>query len=333
MVKDLLKHISMACAALTTVAACVSCGRTNAGSYAAGSVQIACDATFQNIMEQEIFVFESRYKNSSILALYVDEYAAIDSLMNKDNRVYMAVTTRPLNSQEISELGRQKRTVSQQAIAVDAVALIVNPANPITALDYQDVADILSGKYTKWSDIPGAGDLGDIQVVFDHSGSSTTRFMTDSVLNGKPFGQNVYAQKSPAEVFEAVAHRKNAIGIIGAGWLSSDMSGRELSDEEIARLENDADTTSIASFSTDIKVLKVAPKDSPIAYYPDQYNIYNGKYPFHHQIYLISTASPSTVGHSFYSFVTSSVGQKIILTSGVCPKVITPQFVDVVKPE
>ena len=155
----------------------------------------------------------------------------------------------------------------------------------------------------------------------------------DSVLNGKPFGQNVYAQKTPAEVFEAVAHRKNAIGIIGAGWLSSDMSGRELSEEEIARLENGADTTSIASFSTDVKVLKVAPKDSPIAYYPDQYNIFKGTYPFHRQIYLISTASPATVGHSFYSFVTSNVGQKIILASGVCPKVITPQFVDVVKPQ
>lgn len=333
MVRNLLKNIFMTCAALTTVAACVSCGQTKAGGYAAGSVQIACDETFQNIMEQEIFVFESRYKNSSILPLYVDEVAAIDSLLNKDNRVYMAVTTRPLDRQEISALDRQKRTITQQAIAVDAVAMIVNPENPMTAIDYQDVVDILTGKYVKWSDIPGAGDLGDIQVVFDHKGSSTTRYMIDSVLNGKPFGENVYAQKTPAEVFEAVAHRKNAIGIIGAGWLSSDMSGRELSEEEIARLENDADTTSIASFSTDVKVLKVAPKDSPIAYYPDQYNIFKGTYPFHRQIYLISTASPATVGHSFYSFVTSNVGQKIILASGVCPKVITPQFVDVVKPQ
>lgn len=321
---------------LAVVTACalslLSCSKYKTGGYASGAAVIACDATFQNVLEQEIFVFENNYKNSNVLPLYVDENAVIDSLLNIDNTVRMGVATRPLTEREIAYLGRNKRQVQQQAIAVDAVALIVNSDNPMTFIDYQDLVDILSGKYTTWDKIvPGGASLGEIKVVFDHKGSSTTRYMADSVLHGTPFGPNVYAQKTPAEVFKYVSRHKDAIGIIGVGGLSSDLSGRELSEEEIARINSENDTTAIATFNAEnssVRVLAVQPKDKLESYLPDQFNIYKGNYPFHRQIYLISTCSPNTVGHSFYTFVTSYTGQKIILSTGICPKVITPQFVE-----
>lgn len=318
----------MTCVA-ATAASLFSCGRTDKGGYAAGKTVIACDKTFQNVMEQEISVFEYKYPGSEVMDLYVDEYAAIDSLMNLDNHVRMAVATRPLMKDEIKYLNDNKRSVNQQAIAVDAVALIVNPNNPMDFIDNQDLIDILSGKYATWDKIPGAGkDLGKILVVFDHQGSSTTRYMIDSLLHGQPLSQSVMAAKTPAEVFNAVAKHKNAIGIIGASWLSSDMSGRELSEQEITRMTNVDDTTSVAEFNTDIKVLAVQPTDNVETYLPTQYNIFKGYYPYYRQVYLISTCTPNSVGHSFYTFVTSAIGQKIILSTGICPKVISPQFVE-----
>lgn len=326
---NLIKAIAYTCVA-ATAASLFSCGHTDRGGYAAGKTVIACDKTFQNVMEQEIRVFEYKYPGSEVMDLYVDEYAAIDSLMNLDNHVRMAVATRPLSKEEISYLNKNKRSVNQQAIAVDAVALIVNPANPMDFIDNQDVVDILTGKYTTWDKIPGAGkDLGKITVVFDHQGSSTTRYMIDSLLHGQKLSPSIMAAKTPAEVFNAVAKHKNAIGIIGASWLTSDMSGRELSEQEITKMTNVDDTASVATFNTDIKVLAVQPTDNVESFLPTQYNIFKGYYPYYRQVYLISTCTPNSVGHSFYTFVTSAIGQKIILSTGICPKVIAPQFVEI----
>lgn len=313
-------------AALATI---TGCSNYKTGEYSKGSTVVACDQTFQNIMEQEIMVFEHNYKGSSVMDLYVDENSAIDSLLKPDNNVRMAVASRPLTAEQIEYLRKQDKTVHQQAVAVDAIALIVNPGNPVSELDYQDVVDILTGKLTRWDQVSAdEARLGDIAVIFDHNGSSTTRYMADSVLAGKAFAGNIYAQKTPQEVFEKVAKSKNALGIIGVSWLHSDLSGRELSEQEMASL-NDADSlTHLLDMSTEVKVLAVSPKDKVRAYLPDQQNIFDGSYPFHRQMYLISTSVPNTVGHSFYTFVTSYVGQKIILSSGICPKLISVQIVE-----
>lgn len=324
----LMKYSAIAVVA-AIAATMTSCGPTQTGDYHKGAAVVACDATFRTVLEQEIQVFEYKYPGSNVLDLYVDEDAAIDSLLNLHNNVRMAVTSRPLDKEEIKYLNDNKRSVNQEAIAVDAVALIVNPENPMKFIDNQDLIDILTGKYTTWDKIvPGGADLGDIIVAFDHQGSSATRFMRDSLLNGQEFGKDVYAQKSPREVIDLVAKNKSAIGVIGVSWLSSDLSGSELSSEEMARISDVEDTSKIAEFTTDVKVLAVQPKDKLEAYLPTQYNIFQGNYPYYRQIYLISTSAPNTVGHSFYTFVTGAVGQKVILSTGVCPKLISTQFVE-----
>lgn len=326
---NLVKNKTLVCVAAIAVTFCCSCGNTQTGGYHKGAAVVACDATFRNVLEQEIQVFEYKYPGSNVMDLYVDEDAAIDSLMNLDNRVRLAVTSRPLDKEEIEYLNKNHRAVHQEAIAVDAVALIVNPENPMEFIDNQDLVDILTGKFTSWDKIvPGGDKLGDIVVAFDHQGSSATRYMRDSLINGAEFGKNVYAQKTPRAVFDLVAKHKNAIGVIGVSWLSADMSGAELSGEELARISDVNDTTAMSSFSTDVKVLAVQPKDKLETYLPTQYNIFQGTYPYYRQIYLISTSIPNSVGHSFYTFVTGVVGQKVILSTGVCPKVISTQFVE-----
>lgn len=316
-------------AILIAVSLLVGCSKYKKGEYSKGSTVIACDQTFQNILEQEILVFEHNYKGSNVMDLYVDENSAIDSLLSIDNNVRMAVASRPLNNEEIAYLRKHDRNVNQAAVAVDAIALIVNPANPIEEIDYQDVVDVLTGKLTRWDQI-SADDarLGDIAVIFDHNGSSTTRYMADSVLMGKPLAGNIFAQKTPQEVFEKVAQSKNAIGIIGVSWLRTNLAGRQMSESELAAFNNADSLTNLSEMTSDVKVLAVAPKDKVKAYLPDQQNIFDGNYPFHRQMYLISTSVPGTVGHSFYTFVTSYVGQKIILSSGICPKLISVQIVE-----
>lgn len=301
-----------------------SCGNSeNKGgkstTISSGLAEIACDASFEDIISQEIDVYEYIYPKANIMPYYVDENAAIDSLLNFS--VKLAVTTRPLTDKEVSYLKSHKKQVRQSQIAVDALALIVNPANAMEIMDLADLRDILSGKLTQWDKVVPGSKLGDISVVFDHQGSSTVKYMRDSLLNGAPLGPNCYAQKTPVAVFDAVEKNKNAIGIIGVSWINDDLQGRHMSTEEIAQAIERNDTVD-QKFKTSVKVLKVQSPHSMTAYKPYQIYIFNGEYPLYRQIYLISTGVNGSLAHGFYSFVTGFQGQKLIQMTGVLPKVV-----------
>ncbi|MDE6100332.1 MAG: substrate-binding domain-containing protein [Paramuribaculum sp.] len=301
-----------------------SCGNSeNKGgqstTISSGLTEIACDASFEDIISQEIDVYEYIYPKANIMPYYVDENAAIDSLMNFS--VKLAVTTRPLTEKEVSYLKSHKKQVRQSQIAVDALALIVNPENSMEIMDLTDLRDILSGKITEWDKVVPGSKLGKISVVFDHQGSSTVKYMRDSLLNGGELGPNCYAQKTPPAVFEAVEKNKNAIGIIGVSWINDDLQGRHMSTEEITQAIERNDTVD-QRFKTDVKVLKVQSPNSMTAYKPYQIYIFNGEYPLYRQIYLISTGVNGSLAHGFYSFVTGFQGQKLIQMTGVLPKVV-----------
>ena len=303
----------------------VSCGKKNEQKPST-LAKIACDESFENIMEQEIDVYEYIYPKEDVLAYYVPENAAIDSIMAMGG-VKAAVITRPLTDQEVSFLRSNKKVVHQQRIAVDALALIVNPANPVEILSRKDIAEILSGEVTRWDQVEPCK-LGDIDVIFDHQGSSTVKYMRDSILNGKPFGPNVSAVKTNPDVFKAVAENKNAMGIIGVSWVASDMSGKDKTVEELAQAVEKSDTTTM-DFNSDVKVLKVRGNDVVQAYKPYQAYIFDGSYPLYRSVYMVTTSPGGTVTHRFYSFVTGFQGQKMIQMTGILPATVRPRMVRV----
>ena len=322
-----MRHKLLRCGAMGALllAMATSCAHKMQNTSTSGLATMVCDATFENIMSQEIDVFEYIYPNSSIIPYYTDEHAAFDSLF--DFKTKMIVVTRLLTEKEIEYFKSNKKQVRQSQIAVDALALIVNPANEVNVLSKKEIAEILSGEITRWDQVEPSK-LGDIEVVFDHQGSSTVQYMRDSLLNGRDFGPNVFAQKNPQGVFDAVAKNKNAVGIIGVSWISSDMGGQEKTREEFAASLERNDTTEI-SFSNKIKVLKVRGNNEVTAYKPYQYYIFEGSYPLYRQIYMITTAAGGTITHGFYSFVTGFKGQKIIQMTGVLPKTVQPRMVNV----
>lgn len=309
-------------AAVSLLASCSGKQETKAP----GIAKVACDESFESIMEQEINVYEYIYPKEDVLAYYLPENAAIDSIMAMGG-VKTAVTTRPLTDEQVNYLRSNKKVVHQQRIAVDALALIVNPANPVEILSKKEIAEILSGDVTRWDQVEPTK-LGNIQVVFDHQGSSTVSYMRDSLLNGRPFGPNVSAVKSSPEVFKAVADNKNAVGIISVSWVSSDLSGRQMSVEEMAQAVEKSDTTTL-DFNSDVKVLKVRGNGEVTAYRPYQAYIFDGSYPLYRSVYMINTSPGGTVSHRFYSFVTGFQGQKIIQMTGILPATVRPRMVQV----
>lgn len=286
-----------------------------------GIATVVADASFQNVIDDEIGVFEYIYKDANIIPYYADEKACLDSLL--DFKTKCIVISRELTPKEVDYLKSKDCTVRQQKIAVDAIAVIVNPENTVNVLSKKELAEILSGKYTKWSDIEPSR-LGNITVVFDHQGSSTVKYMADSLLNGGQFGPNVGAQGSPQAVFDYVAANKNAIGIIGVNWISSDLRTTDVPDSDkykaMAEASQSNDTIN-NEFTERVKVLSIRGNDVVTAYKPYQYYIYTGEYPLYRPVYMIISATNGTLTHGFYSFVTGTQGQKLIQATGILPAI------------
>ncbi|MGM9846842.1 MAG: PstS family phosphate ABC transporter substrate-binding protein [Muribaculaceae bacterium] len=304
-----------------------SCGKfadqRKGNTSTSGLTTIMCDNSFENIIQQEIDVFEYVYPEASIIPYYVSEAAAIDSLISFKTR--LAVISRELTKEETEYLKGKKRNPKVQRIAVDAIALIVNPENPVEILSKSEISDILSGEVTDWNQIEPSK-IGKINVVFDDPGSSTLKYMKDSLLQGKELGENVYAQGSNRAVFEAVKKSKNTVGVIGVSWITTDMKGVSTTIEDKAQTSASSDTTTL-EFNREVKVLKIRRDDSIEAYKPYQAYIYSGQYPLFRSIYMVCASVSGTTSHGFYSFVTGFQGQKLIQMTGVLPATIQPRMV------
>ncbi len=291
---------------------------------------MVCDNTFQNIMQQEIDVFEYQYPEAHILARFEPQGVALDSLLNLNTKTI--VIPRDLTEQERNVLKSKKRTVRSTKIAVDAVALIVNPANPVDKLTLGEVADIIAGKTTEWNDIWPTDKLGKISVVVDDPASSLVTYMRDSLLNGGKLGDNVFVNGSIDGVFEAVKGNKNAIGVLGVTWITSDMRGPDMTKQELAESMLNDEAVVGTTLTNEVKILALYNEKDATAYKPYQQYIFDGSYPLFRQIYMITTSYPGSLAGGFYSFVTGVTGQKIIMKSGILPsKVQTIQVVELVK--
>ena len=63
--------------------------------------------------------------------------------------------------------------------------------------------------------------MKNIQIVFDNNGSSTVRYVQDSITRGLIKSKNVYAKNNNQEVLDYVSKTRNAIGVIGLNWVNN----------------------------------------------------------------------------------------------------------------
>ena len=303
-------------AALLTLSACDDKKRTDVST-----ATLVCDNSFENIMKQEIDVFEYVHPKNFILCRYVPQAEAFDSLFKGNTRT--AVVGRDLTKDERISLKKKYPNLRSMKIAVDAVALITNPENRVDMVSLSELRDILEGRTTRGSELSPMGDDRNINVVFDSQGSGLATFMRDSVMGGAKFGPNVTAAGSIDSVFSVVKHHKGAIGVIGVSWLTRDLEvDTTAMAEKVKELQSDkavvGQEINDRMDASGVNVLAVMNSDAR-ACKPYQQYIYDGSYPLTRPIYMITTGSPVGAVGRFYTFVTSTEGQKLIMKTGILP--------------
>lgn len=321
--------------ALLAILALTACGRyeKKTNTATSGTSTLFCDDSFENIMEQEIDVFEYIYPDAHVLARYGTEAEAIDSLLSMNTRTI--IIPRELTAAETDKIKKKNRHPRSARIAVDAVALIVNQDNPVDYLSLKEISEILSGETQSWMDLNPHYPDRPIAILFDNPGSSMLQYMRDSLLNGKELGKNVYAQGSIQGVVDAVRKDRSAIGVLGVSWLTTDLRATTTIDSLATEMQDEQGSLSMDDINSRItnsgvKVLGVMRADDRRAYRPFQENIYNGTYPLTRSMYMITISPSGSPGAGFYSFVTGYVGQKLIMKTGVLPARMNINVVELV---
>ena len=94
-------------------------------------------------------------------------------------------------------------------IALDGIAIIVHPDNPVSDLSVQQIADIYTGKITNWKDL--GGEDAEIVLIGREAGSGT-RDGFESVTGTKDACQYRQELTSTGDVITTVSQNPDAIG-------------------------------------------------------------------------------------------------------------------------
>ncbi|HYH57201.1 MAG TPA: substrate-binding domain-containing protein [Anseongella sp.] len=296
-------HVAALLAAAGFVQACGP-GGGEKQSNTAGEIKISVDETLSPVIEEELNVFHADYPEARIIPEYVSQQEAIRALMLDSSK--LAIVTRTLTEEESARFReRYQFTPRSTKIAVDAVALILNKANNDTLLTEEEVKAIFRGDIRSWEEMDDANIRGDIRIVFDNPYSSTVEAVKKFAgLERLDTGRMVAVNKN-TEVISYVEEHPDALGIIGANWISHPQD------------------SAAQAFLESVNLVGIAPGEGKAGYgkYYKPYQAYlsQGFYPIPRDVYVINAGSSVSLGTGFVSFLASERGQLIILRGGLLP--------------
>lgn len=264
-----------------------------------GNITVMVDEAYKSIIASSIDVFNTQYVRAKIEALYVSEGEAVKALL--EDSVQVIIITRKLTDDELEYFTTRGFKPKVTPIAHDALSVILHPENMDTVLTTDQVRDMVTGQITNWSDINPKSKLGDLRLVFDHPTSGLVRYAKDSIGGGAPFSPAASAVQTNQEVIEYVSRQKNAVGIIGANWIS------------------DTDDRGVQAFLKSIRLADVAKGPGLEGFGPYQAYLATGDYPYKRTVYVIDAQARVGLGQGFASFLASDQGQRIVLKDGLLP--------------
>lgn len=134
----------------------------------------------------------------------------------------LAASSRPIKDSELIDLetlGDLKSPAAEQVIAIDGLAIILHPQNPLSQLNTEQLARIFSGEVSTWEDLGGIG--GTIQLYARDDQSGTYETFKELVLNrrGKTLDGAAKRFESSEQLSDAVSQDPQGIGFIGLPYV------------------------------------------------------------------------------------------------------------------
>jgi phosphate transport system substrate-binding protein len=259
------------------------CGRKS--NEQSNSLQIKGSDTMVNLGQAWAEAYMKQNPGSSIAVTGGGSGTGISAMVN--NTCDIAEVSREMKESEITLIESKGFTPKKIIVALDGLAVIVNPANKISELTIDQLADVFIGKIKNWKELGGRD--AKIVLLSREVNSGTHVYFKEHVLrHGKADGREEFAPEalllsSSQAIADEVSQNLDAIGYYGMGYITA---------KEKA-----------------LKILKE--KNSP-AEAPTMENVISGAYPISRPLLMYSKGEPTGLVKSFIDYVLSPAGQEIV---------------------
>ncbi|THF28403.1 hypothetical protein E5170_22260 [Pseudomonas atacamensis] len=134
----------------------------------------------------------------------------------------LAASSREIKDSELlalQALGDLKSPAAEQVIAIDGLAIILNPANPLEQLNTEQLARIFAGEVKTWEELGSRGGAIHLYARDDQSGTYDT--FKELVLSrrGKSLSSAAKRFESSEQLSDAVSNDPQGIGFIGLPYV------------------------------------------------------------------------------------------------------------------
>lgn len=215
----------------------------------------------------------------------------ITALIN--NTVDIANASRAIKTEEIAAVKAIGLEPIELIVARDAIAVIVNPANPVNNLTLEQLSAIYSGQISNWSEV--GGEDRPIVRLSRETNSGTHVYFLETVLrlgdkeNKTLFSTDTLLLPSSEGITAEVRDNPNAIGYDGLGYVTSE-----------------------------VKVVAVSSNGENFIY-PSAETVNNQTYPIARDLYIYTAGTPSAQEQAYLDWLLSTEAQAIVSKLGFVP--------------
>jgi phosphate transport system substrate-binding protein len=217
----------------------------------------------------------------------------IAALLNRT--IPLANASRAMSPEEIDEARAAGFQPVQHTVALDAIAVVVNPSNPVDRLTLRQLADIYTGRIRRWSGVGGQD--RPIVLLSRESNSGTYVYFIERVIRlGQKGNQDLPSPEtllmpSSEGISNEVRQNPNAIGYDGLGYVTADQ-----------------------------KVLAVSAGEGGPYVRPEAATVLDGSYPIARPLYMYTAGAPQGAVADYLSWILGP-GQGLIQGLGFVPLV------------
>ena len=208
--------------------------------------------------------------------------------------VDIANASRQIKQEEIDQARSNGVDPLEFIVARDAIAVIVNPGNPVNQLTLQQVSDIYSGKITNWREV--GGEDRPIVKLSRETNSGTHVYFLETVLRlGKKddktlFSMDTLLLPSSEGIIAEVRQNPNAIGYDGLGYVPKDL-----------------------------KTIAIAKDVNKPYVLPSIESVNDKSYAIARDLYMYTNGKPAGVVKEYLDWILSPEAQQIVAELGFVP--------------
>ena len=274
------------------IASCGSSNNSSASNSSANYIENKGSDTIVNLALAWAEKYQSEHSDVRISVTGGGSGTGIAALIN--GTVDIANASRKIKEEELAEAKSNGVIPLEFIVARDAIAVIVNPENPVDQLTLQQISDIYSGKITNWKEV--GGEDRPIVRLSRETNSGTHVYFLETVLrlgnkeDKTLFSMDTLLLPSSEGIISEVRQNPNAIGYDGLGYVPKDL-----------------------------KMIAIAKKVGGAYVLPSIATVNDKSYAIARDLYMYTNGQPTGAVKDYLDWIVSPEAQAIVAQLGFVP--------------